>query len=140
MNYSTFTLGILVLVMTAAGIGNLIGNIQENYASDNNVSINTTFVETYAQVEIMVNKTEQLNNQVQGEGPEEGDITTALLKQGATSIQIMYGGISLTKAMVNDFSVTLGIPTYITGTIIAMLIVALAYLAMTILTKTFQRL
>lgn len=136
MNFTTFLTAVILLTMFATTYSVVLADVSTTY----NISTNTSFTNPYSNINTLINKTQQINNQVQGEGSQEGDIETSFLKIGFSTIAIVYSSITLVIAMLTDLGSVMGLPSYMIGGIIAILIVILGLYAVTIFYKSFNQL
>lgn len=136
MNFTSFIIALIIVSMFAGSFGIFLGDLTTTY----NITTNTSFVDTYNKIDMLVNKTNQINNQVQGQESQEGDTTTSLLKIGFATASIVYSAIGLVNSMINDISLTIGLPPFIVGGVLAIIIIILGLYVISVLTKSFFKL
>lgn len=136
MNFTSLVIGVIIVSMLALGLGSFMADLSSTYG----VPMNQTYVNTYAKLNEISNITNNINDQVISDSTSTGDVAETLLSQGGASIKLSLSGIGLIGAMLQDASGELGLPSWFVGGILGIIIVSLAFLAITVLTKAFKSL
>lgn len=138
MNFTSFTIALLFLVVFAIFFGTYVGGLEGMYNTGN---LDTEQGATYAKLSEVANLTAQIGDSV-GEGDSTSeDFDAKVYKKGFSSMKLVYfTGPSLIYSMFADFSIKLGLPPWVLGFVMGLIISILAYLALSIFIKAFFKL
>lgn len=136
-NFTTLIVGVIIVGMFALGITTFMGDLATTYG----LPYNDSSLETFKTVQEMDNLSQQINNEVfNDETSSTVDFVESLASQGGATMKMSFKSVELIKSMLQDASSYIGIPAWLVGGILAIIVVILSFLAISVLTKSFQKL
>ncbi len=135
VNFTSLAIAVILLSMIALGLSGFLADMSDTYE----VEINQSYSNTFDKLEEISNQTNELSNNLVASGATSGDIDTALFQQAQGSVLLSFAGIGLIQAMLLDASNDLGLPSWVVGGTVAIIIVMLAFLAFSALPRLFAR-
>lgn len=137
-NFTGFGLVILMISVFSIALASFIGGMYSLFPSS---TLNETQIGSYSKIVEIANLTDQLGDGVGSTSSTSDDFDVKIYKQGFASIKlIFYDGINLVWQMLNEFAVTLGLPTWLVGFVISVITFVLGLLLVTIFIRGFFKL
>lgn len=133
MNFTSLSIGILILSMFAIALGGFLVDLGTTYG----IQVNESYTNTYAKIGEISNITNQINQQVIGDDATSSTTSEALFQQGQSAVIISFKAIGLIGAVLQDAGTLIGLPYWFVGGILAIILVILGFLAIAIITKQF---
>ena len=136
VNFTSFTLAIIMVSLCAVGFGAFMVDLGATYG----VPIDPAYSNTYDKTNEILNKSNQITQTVSGNIATTDSISDIWVLQGTSAIQLGLQGTSLIKAMLLDAANIIGLPYWFIGGVLAMILVVLGYLAISALSRQFIQL
>jgi len=136
---TTIILSFIVFGMVITGITLFLGNFTQGY----NVTANTSFSETLNKVNETMDIANQMTAQVQNEESvstqEENflSLSYGFIWNAGQAIKLVFNSSGIIKAMINDLSSYIGLPTWFVSGILAILSIIVFAAIVTAITRWF---